>query len=678
MMSTKNLVRLLIVLFIYAVISSVASAQFIIRVDGDQGSPNPPGQGSDWGPDAYEFPQDALARAQVLLDQNPGSTAHLWVAATVEANPYRPDQGANPTPGDRGASFHLINRVTIFGGFPPGGGDGTFGARNPDLYETVLSGEIGDLGIFDNSYHVVTCIGVSAQVGINGLTISDGNANLGCTTVCFGGGMLIAGADPLVVRCTFTNNYALRGGAIIVYGFLTYVAEPIIINCKITENSAGFFGGGGMAIGQISDVKLINTIMIDNSTTGHGGAILVDLGGIITLTNSTLSANEAVLGGGGITVWNPSQATLENCIVWGNNPLQIETDDSGVVVAYSDVEGDWFGTGNIDADPLFVDPGNGDFTLKSCSPAVDAADNDALQPDFGDLDEDGDPDETTPVDLDLNERRIDNPAVEDTGNGIAPIVDMGAYEFVPDPCPWDLNGDGVVGILDLLALLAAWGIGPGGPPDFDCDGDVDVVDLEALRENWGRCPGVAGDPPKQLEEELTDTGLDMNDWNLLLFILQNGTNEAIDNALCWFGYYINGCDGGTRQACSDHDPFTDCVGDLNGDCCVDKLDAQILLNQMGPCPAGPGACLGDLNGDCVVDKLDHRDLLDHFGACPTTGACPSPPPGCGTTTTEALQGAVTQMGFAQVADYQAHISATSEGEAFVCACVLQALLEAQP
>ena len=36
------------------------------------------------------------------------------------------------------------------------------------------------------------------------------------------------------------------------------------------------------------------------------------------------------------------------------------------------------------------------------------------------------------------------------------------------------------------------------------------------------------------------------------------------------------------------------------------------------------------------------------------------------------------MGFSGVPDYQAHISATSEGEAFVCACVLQALLEAQP
>ncbi len=44
----------------------------------------------------------------------------------------------------------------------------------------------------------------------------------------------------------------------------------------------------------------------------------------------------------------------------------------------------------------------------------------------------------------------------------------------------------------------------------------------------------------------------------------------------------------------------------------------------------------------------------------------------------APRGAVTLMGFSGVADYQAHISATSEGEALVCAGVLQVLLEAQP
>ncbi len=55
-------------------------------------------------------------------------------------------------------------------------------------------------------------------------------------------------------------------------------------------------------------------------------------------------------------------------------------------------------------------------------------------------------------------------------------------------CSWDLDGDANVGILDLLALLAAWGTDPGGPPDFDGDGTVGILDLLTLLANWGPCP----------------------------------------------------------------------------------------------------------------------------------------------------------------------------------------------
>ncbi|MCH8151082.1 MAG: hypothetical protein IH830_01755 [Planctomycetes bacterium] len=56
-------------------------------------------------------------------------------------------------------------------------------------------------------------------------------------------------------------------------------------------------------------------------------------------------------------------------------------------------------------------------------------------------------------------------------------------------CPWDLNGSGDVGILDLLALLAAWGPCEAPcPPDFDGGGTVDIFDLLTLIANWGACP----------------------------------------------------------------------------------------------------------------------------------------------------------------------------------------------
>ncbi|MEE8154667.1 MAG: FG-GAP repeat protein [Phycisphaerales bacterium] len=66
-----------------------------------------------------------------------------------------------------------------------------------------------------------------------------------------------------------------------------------------------------------------------------------------------------------------------------------------------------------------------------------------------------------------------------------------AYLFdaaAPGTCPWDLQGDGIVGPGDLLILLGWWGFDPGGPPDFDGDGNVGASDLLALLANWGPCP----------------------------------------------------------------------------------------------------------------------------------------------------------------------------------------------
>ena len=74
-------------------------------------------------------------------------------------------------------------------------------------------------------------------------------------------------------------------------------------------------------------------------------------------------------------------------------------------------------------------------------------------------------------------------AVERHCSGIQPVVDD-----LAEQSDADLDGTGDVGILDLLALLAAWGSDPGGPPDFDGDGNVGILDLLALLAVWGPCP----------------------------------------------------------------------------------------------------------------------------------------------------------------------------------------------
>ena len=50
--------------------------------------------------------------------------------------------------------------------------------------------------------------------------------------------------------------------------------------------------------------------------------------------------------------------------------------------------------------------------------------------------------------------------------------------------PGDVNGDGVVNVIDLLAVLAAWGPCGGCPEDIDGNGVVNINDLLAVLSNW--------------------------------------------------------------------------------------------------------------------------------------------------------------------------------------------------
>ena len=54
-----------------------------------------------------------------------------------------------------------------------------------------------------------------------------------------------------------------------------------------------------------------------------------------------------------------------------------------------------------------------------------------------------------------------------------------------NPCPADLDGNGIVNTADLLILFAQWGTD--GPADLDGSGVVNTADLLILFANWGPC-----------------------------------------------------------------------------------------------------------------------------------------------------------------------------------------------
>ncbi len=80
--------------------------------------------------------------------------------------------------------------------------------------------------------------------------------------------------------------------------------------------------------------------------------------------------------------------------------------------------------------------------------------------------------------------RID---IWDPANGAEGISAISLYEN-PVTCPWDcaLPPDGVIDVVDFLALLGGWGLP--GPCDFDGVNGVDVVDFLKLLGAWGPCP----------------------------------------------------------------------------------------------------------------------------------------------------------------------------------------------
>jgi hypothetical protein len=58
-----------------------------------------------------------------------------------------------------------------------------------------------------------------------------------------------------------------------------------------------------------------------------------------------------------------------------------------------------------------------------------------------------------------------------------------------EPCPSDVDGDGSVGVSDILALIAGWGPCTGScDGDVNGDGTVDVNDLLEVVGSWGACP----------------------------------------------------------------------------------------------------------------------------------------------------------------------------------------------
>ncbi len=332
-----------------------------------------------------------------------------------------------------------------------------------------------------------------------------------------GGGYYSGNGRYMLLNCSFRDNTARWAGAVADLADET----SLIANCTFLGNSASGPGGGGLASRYGGSPVLSNCLFSGNTAKVDGGAIAVWAYSHATLSNCTIIANESGGLGGGIFVGAypngnelVSIATVSNCILWGNSDgrgtgesAQLHLSDGSshfeAYVDYSCVQGlsgSLGGVGNIGDDPLFVDASGADgisgtaddnLRLLPGSPCIDAGNNWAVPQDTLDLDNDSNSRELVPFDLAGNPRFVHVPVSVHPGCGVPAVVDMGAYEFAEGNAVGiklaDIDGDGTVGMFDLVSLLMSWG--PAGDgcqfADFDLDGIVAVPDLLTLLANWG-------------------------------------------------------------------------------------------------------------------------------------------------------------------------------------------------
>lgn len=334
---------------------------------------------------------------------------------------------------------------------PNGGAIAINGISEPAILDCLFVGNTAVPAGVGGFGGAISLSGAAVVATITGCTFeSNGSAG--------GGAIHKSGLSQVTVdRCTFAGNTSSgNGGA----ASLTSASVATVSNCTFVGNESFGTGGGALLTTSTgSNSTIINCLFSGNqaNVSGLGGAVLASTGSI-TLLNCTMAGNTAgaVNLGGAIAKLTGSTVTVQNCIIWGNAGMQIQSAGApAIVVEHSIVQGGFGGVGNLATDPLLVDidgadnivgTPDDDLRVPVFSPAVDSGSNSAwtvaLTEDFAGL-----------------PRFYDEPTVVDSGEGIAPIIDRGAYESQPsrpECAPADLDCDGDVDGADLGMLLAAW------------------------------------------------------------------------------------------------------------------------------------------------------------------------------------------------------------------------------
>jgi hypothetical protein len=416
-----------------------------------------PADGRSW---ATAFPD--LQAALQAATTAPPNTLQIWVAAGT----YTPTIG-----NDRGRSFHLVNDTALYGGFA--GNETNLAQRDWRANPTILSGNIGDpTSVNDNSYQVVTSSLANPTTLLDGFIITQGRANGSFADYTnYGAGMWNDRSSPTIRNCSFIGNAAHTGGGMANTGADLWDrvgSRPVVEQVIFLGNSAE--RGGGMSNMYGSAPQLTNVLFSGNRAI-DGGGLHNYWDAVPVLSNTTFSGNTASLGAAILNSAGGRPVVL-NSIFWGNQAgsfggpvAQIFNEDSNSFATVSDslLQGnltngiDIGGVRNRILDPRFVDADGADNVigtfdddtqLQETSPAIDAGNNASFPL-------------AITSDLAGNPRFTDHISSTDSGLGVAPLIDIGAYEFQPAaPARPTLTMDHTIGKAGSFFLITTNGIEP--------------------------------------------------------------------------------------------------------------------------------------------------------------------------------------------------------------------------
>lgn len=290
----------------------------------------------------------------------------------------------------------LVSGFTIKGGrafgstVPSSASGWSSSASHPiggGIYCEFSSPTIADCVITDCGAEVGGGIGgVGTAAIITNCLISDCTAGgYGSATTGGRGGAigLIGPSNAMITNCDITENMAYvdsLGG-----GIYCWQGDAVISGCRITHNAAtgDLNGGGAYCGGAGTDVLFQNCIFSKNTATA-GGGIFAEWGAssprpTVRVVNCTVAQNQ-ISGpqgwpypGGGIETDNVD-VLVNSSIVWSNAgaALALGNPPAKEPVIYSNIQGGYAGTNNIQDDPRFASLSREDYHLQSSAGRYDA------------------------------------------------------------------------------------------------------------------------------------------------------------------------------------------------------------------------------------------------------------------------------------------------------------------